>query len=232
MTTSPFGKTLRVYSSCRTTGACAQTADVADAIAANARRATRRIERRERRMRSRNGGACRVVNVLRRSGTNAILALCSWDGPEARLLSNPLVARRAVAQIGDMHRVPWTFGRVRAASLIGCAAVIVSHPVHGQSTSTDSTGSIVGFVVTKEGGVPLGYSTVSIAALSRERFTSADGKFTLGDLPAGPLQLRVRHLGYSPVDLSVVVHPGSVDTIRVSLTHIAVRLTTMQVRAY
>ncbi len=131
-----------------------------------------------------------------------------------------------------MHRVAWTFGRVRAASLIGCAAAILSHPAHGQSTGTDSTGTVVGVVVTKEGGVPLGYSTVSIAALSRERFTSADGKFTLGDLPAGPLQLRVRHLGYSPVDLSVVVHPGSVDTIRVSLAHIAVRLTTMQVRAY
>jgi hypothetical protein len=121
---------------------------------------------------------------------------------------------------------------LRTACLIGLAAAVAAHAARAQSIGTDSTGAIVGIVVTKEGGVPLGYSTVSIAALSRERFTNADGRFTLADLPAGPLQLRVRHLGYSPVDLSVVVHSGSSDTIRVSLTHIAVRLTTMQVRAY
>ena len=121
---------------------------------------------------------------------------------------------------------------LRWACLIGLAAAIVAHPAPAQSTSTDSVGSIVGIVVTKEGGVPLGYSTVSVPALGRERFTNADGKFTLADLPAGTLQLRVRHLGYSPVDLSVVVHAGSSDSISVSLTHIAVRLTTMQVRAY
>ena len=80
--------------------------------------------------------------------------------------------------------------------------------------------------------MPLGYSVVSVPALSRERFSNIDGRFTLGELPAGPVQLRVRHLGYSPVDLSVVVHAGQVDTVRVALTHIAVRLSTMQVRAY
>jgi hypothetical protein len=119
-----------------------------------------------------------------------------------------------------------------AAGLFVLAAAVVSHPAHGQSTSSDSTGTIIGMVVTKEGGVPLGYSTVSVPAIGRERFTNIEGKFTLADLPAGPAQLRVRHLGYVPVDLSVEVHAGRVDTVRVALTHIAVRLTTMQVRAY
>jgi len=118
------------------------------------------------------------------------------------------------------------------AGLLLLAAAVFAQPARGQSTSGDSTGTIVGMVVTKEGGVPLGYSTVSVPALSRERFTNIDGRFTLVELPAGPVQLRVRHLGYLPVDLSAVVHAGRVDTIVVSLTHIAVRLTTMQVRAY
>jgi iron complex outermembrane receptor protein len=105
--------------------------------------------------------------------------------------------------------------------LIACAVSLVAHSAHGQSTGNDSTGTIVGIVVTKEGGVPLGYSVVSAPALNRERFTNIEGKFALADLPAGSVQLRVRHLGYSPVDLSVVVRAGQADTVRVALTHIA-----------
>jgi len=132
-----------------------------------------------------------------------------------------------------MRCVPRTSGVPgRVPLLIACAVSLVAHSAHGQSTGNDSTGTIVGIVVTKEGSVPLGYSVVSVPALNRERFTNIEGKFALADLPAGSVQLRVRHLGYSPVDLSVVVHAGQADTIRVALTHIAVRLTTMQVRAY
>ena len=121
---------------------------------------------------------------------------------------------------------------VRAACLMGIAVSTVAESARGQTTSGDSTGSIVGIVLTKEGAVPLAYSVVSVPSLGRERFSNAEGVFTLNDVPAGTIQLRVRHLGYSPADLSVVVHAGRPDTIRVSLAHIAVRLTAMQVRAY
>ena len=116
--------------------------------------------------------------------------------------------------------------------LIGLAVSTIARPGRAQSTSGDSTGTLVGIVSTNEGGVPLAYSVVSVATLGRERFTGADGKFTLTDLPAGRLQLRVRHLGYTPADLAVVVHPGQIDTIRVPLTHIVVELTAMQVHAF
>lgn len=99
-------------------------------------------------------------------------------------------------------------------------------------TGPDSTGTISGIVLTKEGAVPLAYSVVSAPSLGRERFSNVEGVFRLGDIPAGPLQLRVRHLGYSPVDLSVTVRAGETDTVRVSLAHIAVRLTAVNVRAY
>jgi hypothetical protein len=120
--------------------------------------------------------------------------------------------------------------RLILASLTALA--VVARPVQGQTSRADSTGRLVGIVLTKEGAVPLAYSVVSAPGLSRERFSNAEGVFTLADLPEGPLQLRVRHLGYSPVDLSVVIHAGAVDTVRVLLTHIAVRLTAMQVRGY
>jgi len=117
---------------------------------------------------------------------------------------------------------------IRAATL---GALVAIGPATAQAT-TDSTGAIIGLVTTREGNVPLAYSVVSAASLGRERFSDAQGVFALTGLPAGALQLRVRHLGYSPVDLTVTVHAGRADTVRVSLVHIAVRLTAVDVRAY
>jgi hypothetical protein len=96
----------------------------------------------------------------------------------------------------------------------------------------DSAGTLVGFVTMREGGQPLPYSVISIAALSREQFTNDRGTFVLAGLPAGRHRLRVRHLGYSPADVDVVIRAGGTDTVRVALTRIAVRLNAVQVRAY
>ena len=120
----------------------------------------------------------------------------------------------------------------RLFCLAATSAAAIGQPAHAQITRADSTGTIVGVVVTKEGGVPLSYSVVSAPSLGRERFSNASGVFVLADLPAGTLQLRVRHLGYSPADLSVTVRSGMTDTVRVPLTHIAVRLSAVQVQAY
>jgi hypothetical protein len=104
-------------------------------------------------------------------------------------------------------------------------AVPAQQPVH-----VDSTGTIVGVVVVRDGGVPLPYSLVAVPSLNRERFTNDQGAFTISEVPAGPLKVSVRHIGYSPVELTVNVHAGGVDSIRVPLTHIVVRLSAMQIR--
>ena len=111
--------------------------------------------------------------------------------------------------------------------------IATAHFVGAQAPARmDTSGTIVGIVAMKDGGLPLAYSVASIAALGRERFSNDQGVFVLSDLPAGQVLVRVRHLGYSPVDLSIAVHAGRVDTVHVALTHIAVRLTAMEVRAY
>ncbi|MEP6495861.1 MAG: carboxypeptidase-like regulatory domain-containing protein [bacterium] len=120
------------------------------------------------------------------------------------------------------------------ASLAVAAACIAASARRSEAqtaTRSDSTGTIVGIVVMKDGGLPLAYSVASAPALGKERFSTDNGVFTFSELPPGPLQLRVRHLGYTPVDLSVTVHAGRVDTVNVQLVHIAVRLSTVQVRA-
>src|SRR5437016_11949923 len=100
--------------------------------------------------------------------------------------------------------------RVASWTLFVLAAVRIS----AQIPAPDSTGVDVGFVSIKEGGVPLAYSVVSAPALSRERFSDERGGFGFGDVPVGALRLRIRHVGYSPVELTVNVRAGMVDTVR------------------
>jgi hypothetical protein len=101
-----------------------------------------------------------------------------------------------------------------------------------QLPDSSGTGTLIGLVSAKEAGVPLPFSVVSITRLQREQFTDERGRFRVGDLPAGSVRLRIRHVGYSPADTEVVVRAGVTDTIRIALSRIAVRLTAMQVRAY
>lgn len=121
----------------------------------------------------------------------------------------------------------WHAARAAAALLVAGSGLWAQTTV-----LPDSTGSIVGVVVVRDGGVPLPYSVVAAPTLNRERFSNDQGVFSLTDLPSGPLVIRVRHIGYSPVEVTVNVHPGGLDSIRVALTHIVVRLSTIEVHAY
>lgn len=96
----------------------------------------------------------------------------------------------------------------------------------------DGTTTVIGVVSMRDGGLALGYSVVSIPRLEREQFTNERGVFVITGVPLGLTHLRVRHLGYTPQELDVVVRPGENDTIHVALSHIAVRLSAIEVRAY
>lgn len=119
--------------------------------------------------------------------------------------------------------------------VVALLSLCLADSAHAQSqplARPDSAGTLAGVVTMKDGALPLAFSTVSIPALGRELFSNDRGIFTLTGLPVAPLRLRVRHLGYSPVELTVDVHAGRTDTLRVTLTHIAVRLSAVDVRAY
>src|SRR3954452_7897424 len=113
-----------------------------------------------------------------------------------------------------------------------CCGLAAGNVALAQVPQADASGTLVGLVTIKDANVALPYSVVSIERLKREQFTNERGLFRIGDLPAGPIRLRVRHVGYSPADIDVLVRAGETDTIRVALSRIAVRLTAMEVRAY
>ena len=115
-------------------------------------------------------------------------------------------------------------------------AVAITHGVTssralGQAAARDSSGTVVALVSAIEDGRRLPFSVVSVPSLVREQFTNDSGVATLANLPAGRMTVRVRHIGYSPVDAPVVVHAGRVDTLRVQMRHIIVSLGVVRVRA-
>jgi hypothetical protein len=119
------------------------------------------------------------------------------------------------------------------AAAIGLVACVVPSWSAAQLTRADSSVVIAGVVVGNESGLPLGYSIVSVPSLGeagRERYTTADGTFYFTGLPRGSYTLRVRHLGYAPRDIAVNASEGRTE-LRVELTRVAVRLTTVRVVA-
>ncbi len=118
----------------------------------------------------------------------------------------------------------------RTRFLLAASISIAAQTARGQAGAADSTGSIAGTVVTKETGAALPYSVVSLATLGRERFTNDRGTFVLSGIPAGRVWLLVRHIGYSPANLTVDVRAGATDTVRVVLTRIVVELNRVTVQ--
>lgn len=96
----------------------------------------------------------------------------------------------------------------------------------------DSSGTIVGVVVAAETGAPLAFSLGSIPARGLDRLANDRGVFVITNVPAGPVEVLVRHLGYSPRRVTTTVNAGAVDSVHVVLSHLAIQLGAVQVTAH
>lgn len=97
--------------------------------------------------------------------------------------------------------------------------------------AAQATGALVGSVRAAQADVPLPYSVVSIPALSLERFSDPQGRFTLSALRAGTYDIIVRRIGYTPYHGRVQIDSGVTATLAVTLQQIPVRLAATTVRA-
>jgi hypothetical protein len=91
---------------------------------------------------------------------------------------------------------------------------------------------VVGRVVAREGAYPLPYSIVGIPDLGREQFTDDSGAFRLGGLPQREITIRVRRLGFTPVEARITPRAGGVDTLHIALNRVAVSIATVEIRAH
>lgn len=87
-------------------------------------------------------------------------------------------------------------------------------------------------LVTAAEGAPLGYGVVSLPAHGVERFTPASGAVALPVPEAGPVRLRARRLGFTPVDTTVVVGEGASTTVTVALARVSFTLDAVTVVAW
>lgn len=110
-------------------------------------------------------------------------------------------------------------------------AVLATPMAASRGQHPDSTGTIAGVVVARDGGAPLPYSIVSIPSIGVERLTNERGEFVIANTSAGAVELLVRHLGYSPAKVATIVRAGLTDSVRVGLSRLAVQLGAVQVHA-
>lgn len=89
-----------------------------------------------------------------------------------------------------------------AILLAALLAAPLARPLHAQT-------AVLAGVVVDTTGAPLAGVEVLAPRLRRQAFTNAEGRFALGDAPAGRHRVSLRRLGYRPVDDSVVVGGGA-----------------------
>jgi hypothetical protein len=95
---------------------------------------------------------------------------------------------------------------VRAALVLAVCAGSAPH------LSAQGTGRVVGRVVEGQQGSPVAGATVEVVGSDRSTVTAVDGRYLLERVPAGPVSLRARMIGYGPKVVTDVVVPegGSV----------------------
>jgi outer membrane receptor protein involved in Fe transport len=95
------------------------------------------------------------------------------------------------------------FGRLPLLLLLLLISVPLAR-LHGQGT-----GRIVGRVVDAEQGNPIAGAQLEIVGSTLTTVTALDGRYGLDDVPAGPVSIRVRMIGFGPKTVTGVVVPAA-----------------------
>jgi hypothetical protein len=83
--------------------------------------------------------------------------------------------------------------------------------------------TITGDIVLRDGGQPLGYTTIAILSQGRQLLARENGSFVLS-LPAGEIRLQFKRIGFVPKDTTLSVAANDTARIRVELTRLVIRL--------
>ena len=113
---------------------------------------------------------------------------------------------------------------IRAMLVLAFTAPVAA--VWAQSGS----GRIEGTVRSVTGAAPIPYAVVSIAALNRERFSDAEGRYLLSGVPDGTHAVLVRRLGFYPWRGNVTIAARASITLDVQLEALPIRLPLIAVR--
>jgi hypothetical protein len=117
--------------------------------------------------------------------------------------------------------------RVLTFTIAGATAAV---PALAQRSETPAI--VAGVVRDSAHAVPLPFSVVTVTSATpqTQRFASDSGRFELTNLRAGPVTLRVRHLGFVPKDIRLTLEAGERREIVVELAPVVVTLPVVAVQ--
>ncbi len=92
-------------------------------------------------------------------------------------------------------------------------------------TAGAQDGTILGHVVQKEGGAPLGYAAISVSPEGTQLYSSESGRFVLRAVSPGEVRVRIRRIGFAPIDTSLRVPAGDTARVRFEMSRLVIRLT-------
>jgi hypothetical protein len=103
-----------------------------------------------------------------------------------------------------------------------CLAAATGLALPGLAVAQRAT--ILGEIIVRSSGAPIGYAVVGAKPDTPDRFTDANGRFVLRDIKPGKLILSAKHVGYAPFDTTFDVAAGDSVRIRIELSAIAIQL--------
>ncbi len=92
------------------------------------------------------------------------------------------------------------------------------------TTALRAQATIVGQIVVRHSEVPVSYAVVGAKPGAPDRFIGSDGRFALRSLKPGRITLSARHIGYTPLDTTIVVAAGDSLDIKLELSLITIQL--------
>jgi hypothetical protein len=147
-------------------------------------------------------------------------------GPSRRAAPprRPALARAAIVTIAAAAVAPAWARAAAAQAAPGTRDGAPAARPDALPTERDASGHLVLVVRGAPGGESLPYATATVALSGARRLADGRGIARLDGLRPGPHRVTVRRVGFAPREVTANVRAGTGDTLRVTLTPLAVRL--------
>ncbi|HQW66875.1 MAG TPA: carboxypeptidase regulatory-like domain-containing protein, partial [Gemmatimonadales bacterium] len=115
------------------------------------------------------------------------------------------------------------------ARRIALALLLLAAPA---ALTAQGTGRLIGRIVDADGNIPLGGARIAVVGSTQMATSAVDGRYSLSNVPAGRVALRITNIGYTPKTVTdVEITAGGVATLDVTLSPQAVQLAEITVTA-
>ena len=150
----------------------------------------------------------RGLSVLRHSDSCTLSAV--FAGASAHSSQYCELRIDTLQAVSLVHLIPKGLAVATAVFLLNVATLIAQNPTTTASpTAPAGSFTLSGTVTADATGQPIPYSTIIIDPIGRERFTDQTGHFVYFAVTPGKYRIRIRQLGYIPIDTTMMLTSGN-----------------------